>query len=186
MHIDRKLNLVIPIERDTGTVYVHSTPVSRETFDAYFLVIARTYAAILENGLAGVPHLVAMKMMLKVASELGVLDDVQQGLVPEIRRLSNVIQNGPNGWETVPLQEALNRKTFDAEDASYVENFVAFFTVFALMTPRKNRWEILSGAANRWDAEIVSSNCTEYAMSLRTSTGTENIGAKAPPSSIPA
>ena len=63
MHIDRKLNLVIPVERDTGKVYVHSTPISREAFDRYFMVLATAYAEIVGGPLRAVGNRVAMKMV---------------------------------------------------------------------------------------------------------------------------
>ena len=52
MHINRKLNLVIPIERADGSqIFTHSTPISAEVFDKYFLVIAKTFSAIYSEGL---------------------------------------------------------------------------------------------------------------------------------------
>ena len=44
MKIDRRLNLVQPIETGSGTVYLHSVPLSREVWETYFLVLSKTYA----------------------------------------------------------------------------------------------------------------------------------------------
>lgn len=167
MRLDRKLNLVIPVERDGGaTIYVHAMPISRETFDSYFLPLSRLWVALQEFGVAAAGQKIAMKMLLKVSADMGMLDDVQKGLIPEIRRLSNVVQPGANGWETIPLQEALNRKTFDPADAEEVENGIAFFMVLAVMAPQLLRLTEENGAANPSGARIVSSDCTAFAASL--------------------
>ena len=50
--INRKLNLVLPLQRGDDTVlYVHSTPIRPETFEKYYLVLAKTWASLTQNGL---------------------------------------------------------------------------------------------------------------------------------------
>ena len=53
MKIDKKLNLIVPVYGDdekTIRCYVHSTPISRETFERYFLIIGQTFGADLLPG----------------------------------------------------------------------------------------------------------------------------------------
>ena len=184
MHIDRKLNLVIPVERDTGKVYVHSTPISREAFDRYFMVLATAYAEIVGGPLRAVGNRVAMKMVKKVAADMDILQDVEGGVIAEIRRLSNVVQPGAAGWETVPFQDALSRKLFDPEEAEEIENNIGFFMLLSHMTPRASRAAMLDGLAKAWGVQISSSDCTVLAASLATSTVTASTGPKAPQSPI--
>lgn len=193
MKINRKLNLVIPVDRgDEGTIYVHSTPISREVFERYFLVISKTFAAIYTEGLgiAAGPR-VASLLLRKVAEDMGGTDeraraaaweDVQNGLMAEIKRLTNVVVSGHGGWTTLPFQEAVDRKMLDPDDASEVENALAFFTVASAMHKKSELPTILTGAASLWGGQIVSSNSTEFAASLPISTPDGNSGAKATPS----
>jgi hypothetical protein len=186
MKIDKNLNIVVPVEHDSGTVYVHAMPIGREVFETFHLVIAKTFAAIYAEGLGSLAAPKIAGMMLKtIATNLGQWEEVQAGLVAEIRRLSNVAVLGPNGWVTVPLQDAVDKKFFDAEDAQDVDGILTFFIVASAMHRRAVRRAELDGVASLWGAQISSLNCTEFAASLPTSTATDSTGEKAPASSIP-
>lgn len=189
MKIDRQLNLVIPVERETGTLYVHSMPIGREVFERYFLVISKTFASIYSEGLnvmAG-PRVAAL-MLRQTAETMGVWlgeDGVEAGLMAEIRRLSNVLTLGDNGWQMQPLQVALDRQVLDAEEVSEVENAIVFFTVASLMHHRSEREGVVTGAAKMWNAQISSQSIMELKASLQTLTETDNTGERDQPSSIP-
>lgn len=181
MNIDRNLNIVIPIERESGPVYVHAAPISRAVFERYFLVISKTFAAIHAEGLSALsgPRVAGM-MLKKIAQDREEWDGpegVERGLMMEIRRLSSVVQpKTSGGWETVPLQEALDRKTLDEDDVSEVENVLVFFTVAYSMLRKGDRRPALEGASSIWGARIESLNSTAFAASLPTSTATASSG----------
>lgn len=189
MKIDRRLNLVIPVEQDDGTIYVHSSPIARAVFDRYFMVIAKTFSSIYNEGLGVTSGPRVAALLLKdTATNLGVWDGeagVERGLMNEVRRLSNVIMLGPAGWTTIPFQEAVDKKMIDDTDRSEVENAIVFFTVASLMHKKAELPAILGGAVSLWGGQITSSNCTEYASSLPTSTATENSGGTTAGSSVP-
>lgn len=187
MNIDRSLNLVVPVDRADGTtIYVHASAISREAFDANFLVIAKTFTAIYAEGLGVVagPR-IAAKMLKKVAADMGQLEVVQKGLLAEMSRLTNVIAPGGNGWTSLPVNIALDQKMIDADDVEEVENAIAFFTLASAMHKKREARGILEQAARLWSALISSSNATEYAASLSTSMTAAGSGAKETPSSIP-
>ena len=195
MQVDRKLNLVVPIERNNGTtIYVHSMPISREVFERYHLEIAKTFSAIYQEGLGFVagPRVAAM-LLRRVSEDLKSWDDnpeakivgVANGLMAEVRRLSCVLVPGANGWEMVPLQEALDRKAIDEDDAAEVENALVYFTVASSMHKRTELKGVLAGASKLWGGHVTSLNCSEYSASLPTSTAAGNTGEKAKPSSPP-
>ena len=198
MKIDKRLNLVVPIYDDAGKTaiaYVHSAPISREVFDRNFLVLAKTHAAFWNEGLgttAG-PRVAAMLLRL-VADQLDGPDEetrernghanrqsVENGLFPEIRRLSNVAMPDQSGaWKTIPLENVVREKLLNEEDLAEVENAIVFFIVAYAMHKRTERAAIVAGAARLWGARIESLNSTEFARTLTTSTGTANSGEKAP------
>lgn len=197
MKIDRRLNLVIPVERDDGTtIYVHAVPVSEQVFDRYWLAISRTFSGIVGGGLGPVagPR-VALKMLEQTSKSLNMWDGpegVQAGLVADMERTSMVIApRDGGGWEQVMLHDALKRGAMDDRDASEVKNAITFFTVYSAMQRRMELTETLDGMCVLWNAQTSSLNSTEFAATLMTSTRQENSGEKpqtapsAPLSSIP-
>ena len=178
MRLDKALNLVIPIDNDDGRIYVHSTPVSREVFEKYFLAISKTFAAIYSEGLnvlAG-PRVAAL-MLRQVSKDL----DIDTGLIDEIRRLSNVIVAG----KPVPLEVALNQGVLSAEDYHEAEGMIVFFICVSAMHKRSLVASILAEMCGLWASGTTLSNCTEYANSLPTSIETASSGETVTPSVIP-
>lgn len=174
MRINKKLNLVIPVDTEDGTVYVHSTPISREIFEQYFLPISRTFAEIYRQRLdivAG-PR-IAMMMLRKAATDLGVLegpDGVENGLIAEIRRLTNVAIPSDKGWETYPLQDVISRSLLSEDDISEIEGAVTFFICASAMHRKSELPIILNGMTSLWDAQTTLLGFSEFVTSLRQST----------------
>lgn len=171
MRIDKKLNLVIPIERDDGTtIFIHSTPIAREIFELYHLPIAKAFAAIHTKGLGYVSGPRISGLLLKQAAiEEGQWDGdggVENGLLREIRRLTNVAMPGSSGWSMLPYETALQRDLLSIDDAAEVENALVYFTLASSMYPRKIIAEVLDGAGKLWGAQTTFSNSTEYIASL--------------------
>lgn len=189
MKLDRKLNMVIPVERDDGVTYVHAAPISRDTFERYFMVLGKTFTAIYSQGLGTMsgPR-VAGLLLKKIAEDMGEWDGpsgAKAGLVADIRRLANVIMPGPSGWGMVPLQEALDHGALSPDDAAEVENAITFFIVASAMHRRVELLPVLDGALKMWGAQVSSLNCTDFMNSLPTSTETASTGAKATASLLP-
>jgi hypothetical protein len=202
LSLNRKLNLVIPVDiRDGITAYVHSTPISREVFESYYQVIARTFNGIYQGGLGPLSGPRVAKLELRrIATEMGLWDGangVNSGLIGEIHRLTNVIKprvtdrgggdlsSVKTGWAIEPFEDVLRQKYFDDDDISEIENAIVFFIVASAMHKRSELGPMFEGLSKLWGAQTVSSNCTEYSASLPTSIETENIGEKRKRSSIP-
>lgn len=186
MNIDRKLNLVIPVDRDDGVqIFVHATPISREAFDSNFLIIAKSFTALYSEGLGPIsgPR-VAAKLLKKVAGDMGQSEAVERGLFAEMRRLSNVLAPSENGWTSTPFQVAINSQIISAEDADAVENIVTFFMLASAMHSKKDLKTILEEASRLWDAQLTLLNATAFAASLPTSTKAASSGEKVNLSSI--
>jgi hypothetical protein len=180
--IDRKLNFVVPVKRDSGTVYVHSMPLMRETFERYAVVLAQTYGMIHGKGLGVVTGPRIAHILLKQIAQAEHIWDgeegVERGLMAEIRRLSNLVALTDKGWRAVSLEDALKRGALDADEASEVLGLITFFTVTSAVERKDQSVSILNFAAQMWGAQTSSLNCTEFADSLPTST-TDEISAPA-------
>lgn len=176
MRVDQKLNLIIKVDRDEGgPIYVHSTPVSREVFETYYLPISKAFAAIYGHGLSAMSGPRVAAMVLKdVSIKLGVWEGpggVQSGLVEEIRRLTTVVFPGPTGgWQTLPLYVALQQDILSADDLSEVESLVTFFIVNSLMHKKAVARSIFSTMNDLWGTSNSLSSATEFAGSLTIST----------------
>lgn len=190
MQIDRKLNLVIPVETEKGEVLVHSMPIGVATFRRYYREIGRTFASIHNEGLgvAAGPR-VAAYLLETVSRETGTWEGeggVEQGLMAEIRRLTNaIVPKAGGGTEIIPWQQVASNKLIDEEDVGEVENAIVFFTVAWSMWRRDVRAIMMTGAANLWGARLESSSITELQGSSQTSIAVASSGEKVTPSSIP-
>lgn len=175
MEINKKLNLVIPLERGDGaTIYAYSMPIDRALFERYYKIFAKCFSEIYGSGLGimSAPR-VALMIMRDAAKELGVWDGpegAEHGLVNEIRRLTYVIALTERGWEPVPWHEAITRKLIDDDEISEVENAIAFFTVAWHYHRRSDRKGILEGASKLWGGHLESLSYTEFCAYLPTST----------------
>lgn len=189
MKINKKLNLVIPLETDDGIAFVHSAPVGREVFETYFLTLSKTFAAIYGEGLsimAG-PRVAAL-MLKKISIDLGMWEGVGgvgNGLVGEIRRLTNVIVPAEGGRKTVMLDEALSGGFIDDDLYREIEGHLVFFTCLSHLHNRAQLPVMLEKAGDLWGTQITSLDCTEFEKSLMTSTTDGNSGEKAILSSMP-
>lgn len=193
MHIDKKLNIVIPILRGDKTVlYIHAEPIRRETFEVYHLVLAKTFSAFAQNGLdprsgPSVAGLI-LKDVAKATSRYPGMDWWEghdgvggpAGLIAEMTRLSNaVVPSNDKGWTTLPLETAFNQGLVSDDEKSEVQNLLAFFTVTSATAPRVDRAKLVEGMAVIYELQTTSLNSTEFGISLKTPTTAENTGANA-------
>ena len=185
MRIDRKLNLILPLEIESGAAYAHSAPLHEAVFDRYFLTITKTYAAMTVLGGAWLltsGAQVAARMLKRVAEDDKAWDGPQGvalGLMAEIRRLTNIFTLTPSGWDMIPFETAKAQGLLTQEDAVEVENAITFFIVVCASTKKTEADSLLSAAFDLRDGQISSLSCTEFMSSLQTPTAGANTGAKA-------
>jgi|SRR6185312_5787273 len=184
--ISKKLNLVIPVDRDDGsTVYVHSTPIPKELFERKWMVMSRALNMI--NLVAGGPlagirtAVYALRDSARQTGDLDGPDGIEEILLPEIWRLTNVIVPSGRSWEPMPLADAVREGKLSDEDRSEVEHAVCFFILCSLIQSRAELAKTLTGLELLLDARTTLSTPTAFAASLPTSNGAETSGATPPP-----
>ena len=179
MRLDQRLNLVIPIERQDGaTLFVHSTPISRQVFEAHYRVIGRAHAQIKADmeSLRSGPRIAALALR-DAAKRFDAVEATDHGLLAEIRRLTNVVVPGASGNTVLPLETAASRGVLDEDEIAEIEGHTAFFTVISTMEKKKIAAAILGLMGDLWETQTSPLNSTEFAASLKTSTAAENTGA---------
>lgn len=191
MRVDKRLHLVIPIYEDEEggkiSAYVHSSPLSEDMVDQYFFILGQTYAMVFSRGLgiaAGPAH--ALRILRHVATEAGQWEDdpvtkrvgVKNGLVEEIRRLTNLAIQRDGKWEVVPISVAANQGWISADDKSEVENAIVFFIVSSATLGRAQRRAMVQAGADLWGAAITPLDTMAWVNSLRTSKGTATSARK--------
>ena len=178
LSINEKLHLVIPVysgsdDAQTITAYIHSTPISKETFEAHFMLLSKTFAAIHAEGLGIIagPRVAAL-MLRNIADKRN--DEVgAMALMNEIRRLTNVHIRTPDGWDNLPFQDVVDKAAISADDISEVTNALVFFTVTSSMQRKQDLRDMMDGAARLWGAQTTSLDFTAYVASLATSMTTD-------------
>lgn len=178
MRIDKRLNLIIPVQRDDASeIFVHSSPITAQTFDLYFEVISATWNRLMTGGHFLTGPLIADKMLRKVAQEMGVWDTdggVEHGLVAAIHQRTNVLTPGTKGWDLLPLDQS--KKALSDEDAAKIEAAITFFTVASALLPPSTLQERIGGIVKMWGARLDFCSCTELRSSLQTLTAAASSG----------
>jgi len=177
--INRKLNLVLTVETEKGTVHIHATPISREIFEDNFLVISRAFTAVYTNSLGPVtgPRVAAL-LLKQEAKTMNVWERTQQSLMAEIYRLTTVISPTEGGWEEIPFDIARKRGILSADDAAEVENSLVYFICASAIHLKAEMTVAMEGLSTLWGAQTTSLNVTEYMRSLPISTPEETTGEK--------
>lgn len=187
MQIDRKLNLIIGLDRLEGTSYVHAMPIARPVFERYYLVMAKAFAEIYAGGLGPVAGPRVSALVLKdIAGEgWGGANGVEMGLMNEIRRLTNILAPGPNGWGMQPWTGARAAGLVDEDEESEVENALVFFTLASVMHKKSILPATLAVMGSLWGSSTTSLPAMEFVNSLPTSTPADATGASPTASSVP-
>ena len=157
------------------------------------MVLAKTWSAFLQNSLdprtaPSVAALVLKETAKTTTRYPGVnwwdgSDGVggESGLLAELTRLSNVIApSGESGWSTITLRDAIDKTIITAEEKAEVLSLLTFFTVASQMPPKPDRKTIIQGMAAIYELQLILSNSTEFANSLKMSKTDENIGENHP------
>jgi hypothetical protein len=187
--INRKLNLVLPIELDEHRkIYFHSMPISVEVFDANFWLLTQTLSSLYAHGVGpSMSPRIALRAMRDTAKELDKENDVSINLINEIYRLTNVIMPNTNGggWVIIPYSEIKSKKVVDEQILTEVENAIVYFIVASSLHLRSELEMAYQGLIGIWKAETTSSSPMEYMRSLPILTQIDNIGPKTTPPVAP-
>lgn len=177
MKINRAMNLVVPVETELGTAYIHSTPISKEIYKEHFFILSKTFAMIFSEGLGVVsgPR-IAYLMLEKIATDMKIAPDtnawegahgVRNTLVSEIIRLSNFVYPVEGkGWETKPLDVALDGGIVDLDE---VIGELVFFTCVSAINKSDQARGLMEAVAGLWNSATTSLSLMAWIDSLATS-----------------
>jgi hypothetical protein len=165
------MNLIVPVETERGTAYIHSTPISKEVYKEHFFILSKTFANIFDEGLGVVvgPR-IAYLMLERIATNKNIWEGdagVRNTLVTEIIRLSNFVYPVEGkGWDTKPLDVALDSGIVELDDV--IGELVFFTCVSAINKPDQARG-LMQAVAGLWDSATTSLGLTAWIDSLVTS-----------------
>ena len=143
MQITDDLRLVLPLRRDAKgepVVLGYHTPISRETYEASYRILAATKAALFAKGTAFAadvgPQIAALRLRDEArqdARDQGDIDNEGKGrdtvavaLLADLRRLTMVMCATPTGWEPIPVDIAISRGILDLDDWRDAEGGLVF------------------------------------------------------------
>lgn len=171
MKIDGKLNLVTEIQSEVGTIYVHSTPISREIFEEYYLVLSRSFAMIYSKGLHLAAPKIAHLVLKDISEQEGVWRDVETCLVNEIIRLSSVsVPTQDAGYSTGTLSDALARNVISGDEFSEIKGMLVFFTLASSVAKKDLIEPTMMQLGDLWGSWTTRLSSMEFKDSLRKST----------------
>ena len=189
MILNPDMFFVVPLYHgDDVYAYVHMRPISAAAFEMNYRLLIRTYNTMLGEGpvAARMGHLFLRDAATALAGADGDGTALSAPLLNEIGRLSSVILATKTGWQTIPLQQALDGKLLDAEDAQEAVNAALFFICVWHVSPKQTRDGLLKTGTELWGAARSPLQPTEWIASLPTSTAIVSSGATAAPAAAPA
>ena len=165
--IDDKLNLVLDV---TDNIKVFHTPISVETFEANFRILAAANSSLFSHGAhyayANGPRIAALTLKdegkKEAESRMEEGDFGASALLAEIKRLTLIVKPSASGWEPVPVDGS----GLDADEWKELESQIVFFTCLVSLAAKRQRKEIASGVASALKGSIVSSSLSEWTASL--------------------
>ncbi|MDA8416056.1 MAG: hypothetical protein M0Z78_03115 [Betaproteobacteria bacterium] len=163
MHIDARFNLVIPV----GALNIYHTPISREVFEANYLLLAATKSSIASKGIhyamdSG-PRIASLLLRDEARKEV---EDKGPSFFLELARLSIVLVPTENGWEKLPVELAINSGKLDLTDWKEVESSIVFFTCYFSMARKAEREGLVRAIASLLGWSTTSLNLSEWSASL--------------------
>lgn len=193
MRISKQLNLVIPLETEGhGKIFIHSTPISRDVFETYYLELGKVFSQCFDNANSSHMFLSAPKLaypaIKKVAMDQGNWEGpggVKFGLINTIKQQTNILVAVESGYKTFTFTMAVDSGVLDEEDEAEVLSSLCFFTAISRVAPKDLKMSFLqtAGSLRGWD--ITSLDFMEYQTSLPTLKTTENTTKKGKASSLP-
>lgn len=183
MKIARNMNLVIPVQTEMGSAYIHASPISKEVYREHFFILGKVFSAIFSEGLgvvAGprVAYLMLERICLGTKSGDPNIWDGENGvrntLVNEIIRLSNLVYPlKDKGWDTKPLEVALEREIVDLDD---VIGELVFFTCVSSINKPAQASGVMEAVSGMWNSQTSSLSLTDWMRSLPTSKPGDSSG----------
>ncbi|MCK3303025.1 hypothetical protein ABEM32_26010 [Escherichia coli] len=185
MKISRNLNLIIPVRTEKGNGWIHATPISKEVFKEHFFILSKTFSAIFSEGLGVVagPR-IAFLMLERISRDSNAWEGdkgVRNTLVNEVIRLANLVYPVEGkGYDTIPLDMALDREIIDLDEVA--GELIFFSCVSSINSPEqaKGTMDVVNGI---WSTQCSSLNLTEWIASLPTLKSAASSGATANTSS---
>jgi hypothetical protein len=182
MHIDEKLNIVVPVRSDESGVRIHAyhTPISREVYEANFRTLAATKSALQAKGNAYIltmgPQTACLMLQdegrkdsmqrLELDAKGNPLDGGVVALREEIKRLTGIMAPQPDGWKVIPVDIALSRGVIDSEEWSEVESALVFFTAWSATVKRAERNKTIQASASLLEGSSTSLSASDFLASL--------------------
>lgn len=177
MRINKKLNLVIPMETDDGGKYfIHARPFSREAFEVNYLLFSQAFSKMIESGIQVTAGPRVAGMVLKDLAATQGNKEAYDSIISEIKRTTTVIKGGKDGFEGKNLSSAVAHGDIDDDDLAYIESTICFFILTSAMWRGDKLAASLAFMSGLWGVQTTSLDYTDYISSLRTLTEDETSG----------
>ena len=174
MEIDANQNIIVPID---DPVQAFSAPLPESIFKANFRVLSRANEEIFGRGMKAAlmtgPRTAALAIAdagKRIAEEDGKEGDSgASAFLAEVKRLTTILVPTDAGFDTLPVDSAIQSGKITAEDWSDVLGALCFFTLGSQFETRRARAGLLEFLAGALSCSLTPLNCEAFADSLTTS-----------------
>ena len=174
MEIDGDLNIVVPIE---DPVQAFSAPLPESVFKASYRVLARANEEIFGRGMKAAlltgPRTAALAIAdagKRIAEEDGKEGDSgASAFLAEVKRITTILAPTDAGFDTLPVDSAIQAGKITADDWSDVLGALCFFMLGSLFETRRARAGLLEFLTGALSCSLTPLNCEAFADSLMTS-----------------
>jgi hypothetical protein len=181
--INKKLNLVIPVEEDEKIkAWIYSVPLSYEVFEANYMLLIRTLSYLYANGIGPLMAIRVARLALKdVSKQIDDNENASINLMNEIERTMSLLTTDEFGkWKPMPYGLAKSKHVLSEVRFREVENAIVYFIVASAVHLEDEMPMAYNGLNQIWKAQTTLLSAMEYGNSLPISTPTESIGEKVP------
>ncbi|MEQ9902571.1 hypothetical protein [Pectobacterium aroidearum] len=190
MKIDKKLNLVSNITRQSGEIiYLHVTPLPYEVVEENCLLLGNLFTSFISQvGGLGAARVAAMMLRKKLKQEQDAGLASGPSIADDIQRMTNVVYCDTGTWKTIPLDTALKQEIVTADEYREVEGEVVFFMVSSAIQKSELIAPTVGAVIGMYGGQLTPSSVTAYRDSLLTlsqDTDTQSLNALPETSFIP-
>ncbi|EKN3739844.1 TPA: hypothetical protein SK296_004580 [Yersinia enterocolitica] len=168
MKIDKNLNLVSTIKRDSGNpVYLHVTPFPYEVVEENCLLLGSMFSTFISQvGGLGSARIAAMMLRKKIKQDQDLSGASGPTIVDDIQRLTTVIYNDSGEWKSSPFDAAMKNGVITADEYRETEGEIVFFMVSSAIQKKELIAPTVGTVIDMYGGQLTSSNVTEFRASL--------------------
>ena len=154
--INNSLNIVVDaVDANNQPILAYSASIDYDLFKSYSMLLAKTHAALMADGLSFRQQPMIAKFALESSGDA-------KGFLSEIRRLTTLSLMVGSDRKSVILQSAIDNGMVSSETLDYIESMLVFFIVIRFLTQPQERTAWIELVGQLWSTTTTLQSLTDY------------------------